>query len=387
MSFTKDALGTTESVGGVSLFESLRSNQNASGSYSGLMSAGDKAKLDGIEEGANKYIHPNSGVVPGRYLFVVVDEQGHVTDATAAPNGTLAEHEITDVFIRDGTIHIAENSISPLTAESNLEATKIVGVISSSQLPNVLAEYGIEDVSLIDGTVRIGDNSITPLTADSPLSAKKVVGVLGLENIPRGAERTIVVADDNARFALTSDDVQKGDVVKVDSTSKMYIVLDTSKLDSEEGYMEYSNGYVLTPATASKLGGVIVPGNAGINLTDEGVISIKMGNGLELSGGAVTIKTGTGLEANSDGSIGIKMGNGLDVSAEGAITIKTGTGLEVSPDGTVDINQAEVKGDDVWTTNKYGNFVVLAKPTVNRDFYINAHGNLSIKNKEATANG
>ena len=81
------------------------------------------------------------------------------------------------------------------------------------------------------------------------------------------------------------------------------------------------------------------------------------------------------------------MGNGLDVSPDGAITIKTGTGLEVSPDGTVDINQAEVKGDDVWTINKYGNFVVLAKPTVNRDFYINAHGNLSIKNKEATANG
>mgnify|MGYP002672233888 CR=1 FL=1 len=356
MSFTKDTLGTVESVGGVSLFESLRSNQNASGSSSGLMSAGDKAKLDGIEEGANKYIHPDSGVVPGRYLFVVVDEQGHVTDATAAPNGTLAEHEITDVFIRDGTIYIAENSISPLTAESNLEAAKIVGVISNSQLPNVLAEYGIEDVSLIDGTVRIGDNSITPLTADSPLSAKKVVGVLGLENIPRGAERTIVVADDNARFALTADDVQKGDVVKVDSTSKMYIVLDTSKLDSEEGYMEYSNGFVLTPATTSKLGGVIVP-------------------------------TGTGLEVSDEGAITIKTGTGLEVSDEGAITIKTGTGLEVSDEGAITINPAEVKGDDVWTTNKYGNFVVLAKPTVNRDFYINTHGNLTIKNKEATANG
>ena len=78
---------------------------------------------------------------------------------------------------------------------------------------------------------------------------------------------------------------------------------------------------------------------------------------------------------------------GINLTDEGAISIKIGNGLEVSPDGTVGINQAEVKGDDVWTTNKYGNFVVLAKPTANRDFYINAHGNLSIKNKEATANG
>ena len=75
------------------------------------------------------------------------------------------------------------------------------------------------------------------------------------------------------------------------------------------------------------------------------------------------------------------------MSDEGAITIKTGTGLEVSDEGAITINPAEVKGDDVWTTNKYGNFVILAKPTVNRDFYINTHGNLSIKNKEATANG
>lgn len=45
---------------------------------------------------ANTYVHPTSAVTPGTYAGIVVDEFGHVTDATALT--TLAEYGITDAI-------------------------------------------------------------------------------------------------------------------------------------------------------------------------------------------------------------------------------------------------------------------------------------------------
>ena len=52
--------------------------QTATGSNNGLFSKEDKAKLDAIEENANNYIHPKSGVSVGTYLLTAVNEYGHV---------------------------------------------------------------------------------------------------------------------------------------------------------------------------------------------------------------------------------------------------------------------------------------------------------------------
>ena len=54
MGYISDGFGTQETIGGITLFESMRSNQLATPNYAGLMSPQDKAKLDGIEENANK---------------------------------------------------------------------------------------------------------------------------------------------------------------------------------------------------------------------------------------------------------------------------------------------------------------------------------------------
>lgn len=59
---------------------------------------------------------------------------------------------------------------------------------------------------------------------------------------PTVIERMVTVADDTARFALTTADVQLGDTVKVVSTNKMYMVIDTGNLDKEAGYQVYVAG-------------------------------------------------------------------------------------------------------------------------------------------------
>ena len=44
----------------------------------GLMSKTDKYKLDNIETGANNYIHPRTGIIPGTYGNIKVDSTGHI---------------------------------------------------------------------------------------------------------------------------------------------------------------------------------------------------------------------------------------------------------------------------------------------------------------------
>lgn len=55
----------------------------ATSSKDGLMSKEDKAKLDSIAEGANKYVHPSHGAHASGLYKVTVDTLGHVTDVAA----------------------------------------------------------------------------------------------------------------------------------------------------------------------------------------------------------------------------------------------------------------------------------------------------------------
>lgn len=83
-----------------------------------------------------------------------------------------------------------------------------------------------------------GNGDITSLDA-----SKITSGTISIDRLPQGAlERLTIVADDTARFKLTSSTVQKGDTVKVTFTGKMYYVVDETKLSSEAGYEVYAAG-------------------------------------------------------------------------------------------------------------------------------------------------
>lgn len=96
----------------------------------------------------------------------------------------------------------------------------------------------------INGVVSIdGSSDMTMNASVTHVAASVIDGVLSIDNIPKSAiERCVVVADDDARFALTKEDVQKGDTIKVTSTNLMYFVVDDNNLDSEKGYESYSAG-------------------------------------------------------------------------------------------------------------------------------------------------
>lgn len=84
--------------------------------------------------------------------------------------------------------------------------------------------------------------NITISTTLANFDASKIAsGTISIDRLPKAAlERLVVVADDTARFALTTATAQSGDTVKVTSTGKMYLIKDESKLSSEDGYEPYT---------------------------------------------------------------------------------------------------------------------------------------------------
>lgn len=84
--------------------------------------------------------------------------------------------------------------------------------------------------------------NVTISTTLANFDASKIAsGIISIDRLPKAAlERLIVVADDTARFALTTATAQSGDTVKVTSTGKMYLIKDESKLNSEDGYEPYT---------------------------------------------------------------------------------------------------------------------------------------------------
>lgn len=99
-------------------------------------------------------------------------------------------------------------------------------------------------------------NNVTISTTLANFDASKIAsGTISIDRLPKAAlERLVVVANDTARFALTTATVQSGDTVKVTSTGKMYLIKDESKLNSEDGYEPY---------TASQASSVPWPGVTG----------------------------------------------------------------------------------------------------------------------------
>jgi hypothetical protein len=137
-----------------------------------------------------------------------------------------------------------------------------------------------------------GDGTWGALSAsDIPnIDASKITsGTIDLARLPAGAlERLVTVADQTARFALTTASVQLGDTVKQRDTGVMYIVVDTSKLGQAAGYVEYTAGSAASvpwSGVTGKPSSYTPSSHAHGNITNDGKIGTASG---------VPLITGTG---------------------------------------------------------------------------------------------
>lgn len=129
--------------------------------------------------------------------------------------------------------------------------------IPESRVEAILSNILGEDYEIKLGKSRVEDLLIAlgGYVANTPQLDDD--GLIPLSYIPKDAfQDCITVQDDTARFALTTDDVQNGDCVYVNSSQIMYFVVDDTKLDQASGYKAIAAG-IAAQAVSDKDGNQI----------------------------------------------------------------------------------------------------------------------------------
>lgn len=160
-------------------------------------------------------------------MYITIFEQKNkcnMADFQGKYNGDQIEQLLDKANDIDLTKYALKTDNAPTATK--LRAARIIA-LSGAVTGSVSSDFG---------------SNITISTTLANFDASKIAsGTISIDRLPKAAlERLIVVADDTARFALTTATAQSGDTVKVTSTGKMYLIKDESKLSSEDGYEPYT---------------------------------------------------------------------------------------------------------------------------------------------------
>ena len=155
--------------------------------------------------------HATSGITAGTYRSVTVDTKGHVTGGTSPT--TLEGYGITDAKIESGTITLGSNTITPLTADSTLAASKVSGALAASNIPNLDASkitsgtLGIDRMpshthtSITDGTMTLYANNSNEVNFGGTSNSSTIyIGYRSMDSKP--APSTFVFGESGVASAI-----------------------------------------------------------------------------------------------------------------------------------------------------------------------------------------
>lgn len=261
--------GSANAVSSNGVFDALALKSDASHTHS----------LDVITQGtSNKYLSSTE-----------------YTDLTDTGASTLHYHASD----RDRANHTGTQTASTISDFTTAAQTAVVTqVITNGVTATAPSEDAVYDAlqNYIPLTQKSAANGVATLDGN---------GLIPIAQVPHAAlERLYPVADQTARFALTTTQVQNGDTVRQLDTNVLYAVTDDTNLGSSAGYVVYSAGTAaavplsgITGGTASTIagfgtGGIGTSGNLGGDVTSTGYVT-------SISDAVVTGKLLTGFVAGA----------------------------------------------------------------------------------------
>lgn len=159
-------------------------------------------------------------------------------DATDTLVGRATSDTLTNKSIDADTNTITNIENADIKAAAAIDATKI----ADGTVDNTEFQYLNGVTSAIQTQLGSKENSSNKGIANGYASLDASGLVPTTQMPPAALERLVVVADQTARFALTTATVQNGDTVYQNDTTTMYFVKDDTNLGNSSGYTIYSAG-------------------------------------------------------------------------------------------------------------------------------------------------
>jgi len=293
---------TSTSLGGIKVGTNLSITQDgelssanttyglATQSVAGLMSGGDKTKLDGIDTNANNYSLPPAtttalgGIKIGTNLSIdangvvsSTDTNTTYSDATQSVAGLMSTSDKTKL---DGIDTNANNYSLPTASSSVLGGIKIgtnlsidgSGVVTPSYPDATTTVAGLmstSDKTKLDGIDTNANNYSLPTASASVLGGIKIGTNLSID---------------------VNGVVDSTDTTYVDATTTVAGLMSTSDKTKLDGIDTNANNYSLPTASGATLGGIKV--GTDLTIDQNGVLSVQGGFALETQAIAYAIALG-----------------------------------------------------------------------------------------------
>ena len=329
---------TSDSAGTITVSSTNTTYGNATTDASGLMSASDKSKLDGIAAGANKYTHPSATAYANGLYKVTVNNLGHVTSAV-----TVAKSDITALGIpaQDTTYNVATTSANGLM--SSTDKSKLDGIATGAN------NYTHPTATAYNhGLYKVTVNNLGHVTSATTVS-KGDITALGIP----AKDTTYSTATQSANGLMSSTDKKKLDGISESADAVSFtrslnsgtkvgtITINGTGTDlycHTNTDTHYESNTIVASANTATANGAAANGNVYLNHIENGQVrnyhNIKGGGATKVtsdSAGTITITSTDNNTTYSAGS-GISF-NGTQINNSGVRSIGTG-----SANGTISVN-------------------------------------------------
>lgn len=159
----------------------------------------------------------------------------------------------------------ANNKLDKTTGGTVSGATEFTGTLKGELTGNAATASALDHEHTFSVTLGSADKKVfsskSNLSSSSStdinvteVPASLLSGTISVDNLPAGAmDKLVQVADASARHALTTNEVQTGDSVLQQDTQVLYLVVDDTKLTTDDGYQEYKAGTATKALQADKL--------------------------------------------------------------------------------------------------------------------------------------